>query len=101
MIKWIELNLEASSEFVISRNIYQNLIPLLTGEESHGIDTKGFIIEKTSSNYYLYEVHFMTEQTIFKKSLISKEEAQSLFLRNPINQNVAGLNDFFRIIRGR
>lgn len=101
IIEWIQNNLRSDSEFVISNNIYQNLIPVMVGEDAGGFNTRGIIVEKAYDDYYIYEVHFITNRISFRKRLISMEEAQKLFFSNSLNSNVDGLSQFFGIARGR
>ena len=52
-------------------------------------------------DYFLYQVHFTTDKISFVKNMITLEQAQELFLANPLNENVKGLKEFFGITRGR
>jgi len=101
VISWIKEIMNNDSEIIVSNNIYQNLIPLLVGDEAPGVNTKGIIIEKLKDNYICYRVHFMTGRIIFDKSEISKENIQELYYSNPLNENVEGLESFFGITRSR
>jgi len=89
------------SELCISYNIYQNLVPIITGEDALGFDTKGVIVEKKGEEYFLYHVHFTTNNIYFTKSLITKDIAKELFLSNSENFDVVGLKELFGVARGR
>lgn len=101
IISWIKSNLDLNSEFVISDNIYQNLVTVMVGTEAPGYCTKGVILEKKNEEYIFYKVFFSTETITCDKKIITKEEAQQLFLSNPKNQKVKDLAAFFGITRGR
>ena len=101
IINWIQGNLNDNSEMVMADNLFTNFLPILLGEDASGFDTKGIIVEKMGEDYFLYQVHFTTDKISFVKSLITLEQAQELFLANPLNENVKGLKEFFGITRGR
>ena len=82
-------------------NLFTNFLPILLGEDASGFDTKGIIVEKMGEDYFLYQVHFTTDKISFVKNMITLEQAQELFLANPLNENVKGLKEFFGITRGR
>ncbi len=101
IINWIQENLNENSEMIMADNLFANFLPILLGEDASGFDTKGIIVEKSGEDYFLYQVHFTTDKISFVKSLITLEQAQELFLANPLNENVKGLKEFFGITRGR
>ncbi len=92
--KLINKNINNKGEFVMTYNLFWNLLTYLN-EEIEVLDTTGVIIRKYREEYTLYYVYINTEMvTIIPKS-ISMEEANNLYLSDENNSITYGVKDFF------
>lgn len=93
--------LGSGSEIVMSDNLYQNLALVASGNVANALNTKGYIIKKTSDGYVMYGVNLTISEIIFMPHLLSQAEVYDIFKKNPLNEEVEDLSDFLEINRFR
>lgn len=87
-------------QVVFSDSIINDLITYFSSEMVSSLNTSGVMIKRDGDNFILYKLWVNNGIfTIFPK-FITLEELKEIYLKNTLNQDVKGLEEFFDI-RGR
>lgn len=89
------------SEIVISDNLFQNLVLVASGYFTESLDTSGTVIRKNGNGFDLYYVGITKEGVTMFSKVISQEMAILMFQKNPLNEIMPNLGEFFGGSRGR
>ena len=85
---------------IMSSNLYNNINFYLLDLAS-AIYTNGFIIKKIDNQFILYYVNIEANKIVTIPQQINQDDLELIFNKNPENENVPGLKEFFGFGRDR
>lgn len=89
--------IDIDSIVVMSDTILNDLIDYISNEMIQSLNTTGVIIKKEGTDFIVYHVSINNNQFIIVPKVSTGEEIKDKYLKNPLNGNIKGLDEFLEI----
>ena len=89
--------IDIDSIVVMSDTILNDLIDYISNEMIQSLNTTGVIIKKEGADFIVYHVSINNNQFIIVPKVSTGEEIKDKYLKNPLNGNIKGLDEFLEI----